>query len=321
MNIVIAGGGPAALESAIAARKCDASARITLCSAENCLPYRRPALSGLLAAGKKVDEKTFYIKPADFFTGENINFMPGCKAVAVKGKNLLLANNELIAFDRLILATGSEAFRPPVPGGEYACVLRSCQDMIQLSGRLDRGVKHAVIIGGGVLGLEIADSLLSRQIDTAVVETSPRLFPAKLTESDADALAGRLNALDHFRLICGDSAARITPRSVTLASGEELPAELVIFAAGSRPDLTLAKTAGIECGRGVIVNKCMQSSREDIFAAGDTAEFNGRCFNLYMDAVTSGKTAGTNAAGCQNEFTAKLSPVRLFALGEKLVME
>lgn len=320
MKIVIAGGGPAALESAIAARKCDAGAQITICSEENYLPYRRPALSGLLAAGKHPDEKSFYIKPAEFFTANRIDFMPGCKAVAIEGKNLILADKRHIPFDRLILATGSQAVKPPVNGNEYAFTLRNQQDMIRLTGKLDKGIKNAVIIGGGVLGLEIAESLLSRQINTVILEHAPRLFPGRLSDSDADALAARLGSIPQLRLICGCSVLQITPQDVTLADGRSIPAELVIFAAGSRADLSLAATAAVDCGRGVKVNDAMQSSREDIFAAGDTAEFDGRCFNLYMDAVTSGKIAGANAAGCAEKFTAKFSPVRLFALGEKLVM-
>lgn len=322
MKIVIAGGGPAALESAVSARKVSPDAEIAIYSAENHLPYRRPALSGLLGAGKEIDAKTFYIKPESFFAEMNIAFHGGNAAVGVKDKELILANGEKIPFDRLILAMGSEAWRPPISGadGKNVYTLRSLADMKNILDALSNGVKNAVIVGGGVLGLEIAESFISRGIDTVVLENSARLFAAKLSEEDSQALCERLNAHEHLNILCNAVTAEISENSVKLADGRILDADIVILSCGSRPDLSVAKSAGLECEKGVIVNEFMQSSREDIFAAGDTAQFNGRCFNLYMDAVASGKAAGANAAGEKNIFTAKFSPVRFFALGEKLVM-
>lgn len=322
MKIVIAGGGPAALESAVSARKFAPEAEIDIYSAETIRPYRRPALSGLLGAGKVLEDKTFFIKPESFFADQGITFHSGKEAVKVEEKFLILSSGEKVPFDRLILACGSSAVRPPLPGAdnENVFTLRSLDDMHRIQARLDEGIANAVIIGGGVLGLEIAESFISRQIDTTVVENSPRLFPGKLDEKDSAALLERLLKHEHLQIICGIGAEKITADAVVLNNGKDLPADLVVFACGSRPDLALAHSAALECGRGVKVNEFMQSSREDIFAAGDTAELNGRCFNLYMDAVASGKVAGANAAGEKVTFTAKFSPVRFFALGEKLVM-
>ena len=111
MKIVIAGGGPAALESAVAARKTASDAEIVICSAENSLPYRRPALSGLLAAGKTVDPKTFYIKPESFFAEQRISFRGGCRGVEIKDHALILESGEAVTFDKLILACGGNAVR------------------------------------------------------------------------------------------------------------------------------------------------------------------------------------------------------------------
>jgi nitrite reductase (NADH) large subunit len=320
MKIVIAGGGPAALESAAAARKVSAEAVIDIYSAEEALPYRRPALSGLLGAGKAVDEKTFFIKPAAFFEEQRIGFHGGIRAAEIRGRELILASGEAVEFDKLILACGSDAVRPPIEGVETAYTLRSADDMKKLNAKLDdHTVKNVVIIGGGVLGLEIADSLLSRQINTVVFEMSPRLFPGKLADKEADELAGRLEKIENLKIIFNCQAVKIAGDKVFTADGREFPADIVICATGSRPDLKLAESAGLECGRGVKVDGHMRSSDPDIFAAGDTAEYNGRCFNLYMDAVASGKVAGANAAGEETVFTAKLSPTRLMALGEKLV--
>ena len=322
MKIIVIGGGPAALESAIAARKNAPDAQIEIFSAENSLPYRRPALSGLLAAGKEIDGKTFFIKPAEFFNEQRIGFHPGCRAVKIEGSTLIFENGEKVGFDRLIIASGSNAVRLPIPGaeGENVFTLRSLEDVRRLTEKLDAGVKNAVIIGGGVLGLEIADSLLTRKIKTTVLEAAPGLFCNNLSKEDSAALLTRLNSVDLLDVRCGQQVNRISENGVELGTSESIPADLVVLAAGSRPDLTLPRSAGIACGRGIVVDGNMRSSRNDVFAAGDAAEFNGRCFNLYMDAVASGKIAGSNAAGAEAEFTAKPSPIRLFALGEKLVM-
>ena len=117
-DLIVIGGGPAALESAIAARKNAPDAQIEIFSAENSLPYRRPALSGLLAAGKEIDGKTFFIKPAEFFNEQRIGFHPGCRAVKIEGSTLIFENGEKVGFDRLIIASGSNAVRLPIPGAE-----------------------------------------------------------------------------------------------------------------------------------------------------------------------------------------------------------
>lgn len=323
MKIVIAGGGPAAFESAVAARKAADDAEIAIYSAESVLPYRRPALSSLLGAGKTIEEKTFFIKPQSFYDEKNIRFYPGSPAAAVEGKTLVLESGEKVGFDRLIIACGSRAVQLPIPGADlpHVFTLRSVADMEKLRKRLESGVSQAVIIGGGVLGLEIAESLLSRNIKTVVLEAAATLFAGKLPADEAAALLERLNKIDNLHISCGECVKEITDDKVIMRSGESVCAEIVIAAAGSRPDLTLAESAGVVCGKGIVVDEFMCSSREDIYAAGDAAEFNGRCFNLYMDAVASGKIAGANAAGERNKFTAGVSPVRLFALGEKLVLQ
>ena len=323
MKIAVIGGGPAALESAVSARKFAPEAEIAIYSSENCLPYRRPALSGLLAAGKSMDPKTFFIKPESFLVEQKIEFHPGCTAVAIEGKQIRFADGKTADFDRLILACGSNAVRLPVPGadGENVFTLRSCHDLQQIVARLEQGVERAVVIGGGVLGLEVAESLLSRNIATVVLEAAPRLFAnTSMSDEVAAGLLEKFNQISDLQIICGSSVQEIAPGKVTVAGGSQYPADMVIMAVGSRPDLALARSAGLQCGRGVKVDETMRSSREDIFAAGDLAEFNGRCFNLYMDAMAGGKIAGANAAGENQRFTATFSPVRFFGLGEKLVI-
>ena len=322
MRIVICGGGPAAAESAMAAHRQDAGAEILVLAAEDLPPYRRPALSGLLAKNSSVNEKSFFIRPAGFFADNGIELRTASPVAAVDGGNVLLADGSREKFDRLILAAGGRAVRLPLPGADlpHVFTLRTFKDMETIRERMASGVRRGVIIGGGVLGLEIAESMLSWGIETTVLEAAPRLFPGRLDEAASAALAERLAAVPGLHILCGAKVSGISRDAVFTADRPELPADLVIMAAGSRPDLALAESAGILCGRGVTVDRAMRSSRRDIFAAGDAAELENRCFGLYMDAVNSGRVAGTNAAGGNEAFTAAVSPVRFNALGEKLVM-
>jgi pyruvate/2-oxoglutarate dehydrogenase complex dihydrolipoamide dehydrogenase (E3) component len=180
--------------------------------------------------------------------------------------------------------------------------------------------RQITIIGGSVLGLEIADSLLARGLQVTVLERSAQLFPGRMTPEAAAELQTRLNNHERLTIHCGADIAGISRAGVLDNRGMIYPADAVVFAAGAVPRTIIAAEAGLAVGNGIKVDAAMRTSRENIFAAGDAAEFNGRCFNLYMDAVASGKIAGTNAGGAAAEFTAKPSPIRLFALGEKLVM-
>ena len=322
MKIIIAGGGVAAHEAAVAARNTAPDAEIIICSGENIRPYRRPALSGLLKNGNPPDEKTFFIKPESFYADNRITLRLNSPVEAIGEKFVVLSDGSRESFDRLIIATGGKACVPQLPAapGVLIFTLREYMDLLKLQAFLP-DCRQVAVIGGGVLALEIADSLLARNIQVTVLERANSLFPGRLAPEDAAELLNRLNRHENLSVRCGENAAGIGRAGVITASGEVVPADAVIFAAGSAPRNILAVEAGIAVNRGILVDEKMRSSAADIFAAGDVAEYAGNTFGLYLDAMNTGKIAGINAAGGNAQFTpAARTPVRLMALGEKLVM-
>lgn len=320
MRIAIIGGGVASLEAAIAARTTSDTAEITLFAGEKIRPYRRPMLSGLLK-GSPVDEKIFFLKPEDFFAANRIGLRLDSPVEAIKGNCLELTGGELFPFDRLIIATGSKARVPRVPTAPGALVftLREYLDLVKLNAFLP-DLRQVAVIGGSVLGLEIADSLLARNLQVTVLERSARLFPGRLAPEASAELRTRLAGHERLTIHCGVDVAGISRAGVLDNSGMIYPADAVIFAAGAEPRTILAAEAGLEVGKGIKVDAAMRTSQENIFAAGDAAEFNGTVFGLFTDAMATGKIAGINAAGGSAVFNAKPAPLRLFALGEKLTM-
>jgi len=320
MRIAIAGGGVAALEAAIAARNTNADAAIAVFAGEKIRPYRRPMLSSLLK-GNPVDEKIFFLKPEEFFAANRIELHLDSPVEMITGDALELSDGTLHPFDRLIIATGSKARVPQVPTAPGALVftLREYLDLVKLNAFLP-DCRQVTIIGGSVLGLEIADSLLARGLQVTVLERAAQLFPGRLTPEAAAELQTRLNGHERLTIHCGANVAGISRAGVLDNCGMIYPADAVVFAAGAVPRTILAAEAGLAVGNGIKVDAAMRTSRENIFAAGDAAEFNGRGFGLFTDAMATGKIAGINAAGGNAVFEAKLAPLRLFALGEKLTM-
>ena len=321
MRIVVIGGGVAAHEAAVAARAASAEAEIAIFSEEKLRPYRRPMLSGLLV-GKTPDERAFFLKPPEFYSDNRIELHLETSVAAIGSGTVELADGAKVPFDRLIVATGGRAVMLPLPVAPDAAVftLRNYMDLLKLNAFLPE-CRRAAVIGGGVLGLEIADSLLKRNIEVTVLERGGRLFAGKLAPDDAAALLERLNRIPGLAVRCSVSAAGIGRAGVLDDAGELFAADAVICAAGSRPDVALAAKAGIETNRGVVADERMRTSVPGIFVAGDAAEFSGRPFGLYLDAVATGKVAGTNAAGGDAVYApAAPTPTRLNALGEKLVM-
>lgn len=321
MNIVIIGGGVAAHEAAVAARKSAPLAAIEIFSAEKLRPYRRPMLSALLKGGTP-DEKTFFIKPESFYAENSLNLHLDTLVEKIGKNHITLADSTVVPFDRLIIASGGMASRPPLPvaPGAMLFTLRTYLDAVKLNAFLP-DFRQIAVIGGGVLGLEIADSLLARGIQTTVLERAERLFPQRMSGQESSGLLSRLNAVKDLRVLCNVSAAGVSRGGVICENGLLIPADAVICAAGTVPCSSLASEAGIAVGRGIIVDRRMQTSRENIFAAGDAAEFDGNVFGLYTDAMATGKTAGTNAAGGAADYSpAGRTPIRLMALGEKLVL-
>lgn len=317
MKILIIGGGIAAFEAAVAAAE-QKNIEVTVCSREAVLPYRRPALSRMVS--ESITDNAFYLKDAAFYRERGIDIKLEKEALRIdrKKKQVFFKDGDTIGYDRLIIAAGGYAFVPPVEGHENACVLRDYDDLQQIKQRLDEGIKNAVIIGCGVLGLELADSLLAKKCAVTVLESGASVLSRQLDPESSAAVQKHLESIPDFSLKTGVSVKKITPESVELTDGTVIGSGLTVFSTGVRSNSKIAAEAGIEVKQGIVVSSNMQSSDPEIYACGDVAEPPCGSYGLLSAAKAMGHAAGINAAGGNEEFVPDIYPVRLMALGIKL---
>lgn len=297
---LIIGNGAAGLNAASAIRERNQSAAVILLGDETSLPYNRPMLTKTLLSG--FESAQLLMHDEAWYKEKNILNLTQLHAAEIKpeDKEVVLSNGDHLRYDKLILATGSECFIPPIEGAKQEGVLaiRRIEDVEKLN-QLLPSVKQAVVIGGGVLGLEAAWEL-SRHASVSVLELAPQLMGRQLDMTASTMLEERINAAGiktqtnvQIKAIEGDG--RVS--GVRLADGTFYPAELVIISCGIRANTALAIGAGIECGRAIKVNEHCQTSLSDIYAAGDCAEYQGINFGNWEQAVEMGKVAGACAAG------------------------
>lgn len=317
MNILIIGGGVAAFEAALAASAANAGHKVVVCSKEAVPPYRRPALSRMVA--EELSDTAFYFKESSFYGEHNIELQLSKEAVAVnrEKKEVSFKDGSVLPYDKLILATGGNAFVPPIPGAEFARTLRDYEDLRQIREELASGAEDAVVIGGGVLGLELADSLLAKGCKVTLLEAGPAVLARNLDQESGKLVMEQLKSLPNLTVKTNARVKALTQNTVELED-ETIPAKLIFFSAGVRSAAKLALDAGLEVNRGIVVNDRMQSSDPDIYSCGDAAEPPCGSCGLLSAAKSMGHVAGVNAAGGDETFVPEIYPVRLMALGLKL---
>ena len=195
---------------------------------------------------------------------------PVKKLVVVK--NGLTNESYALSYDKLVLSPGASPVVPPIPGIERAMTLRTVEDVEKIFNRVAQKPTTAVVIGGGFIGVEIAENLIHKGIKTTVVEAATQLL-APLDPEMATLVAKEM-AKNNVELHLGASAQEITESTVVLSNGVVLPAEMIILAIGVRPDIALAKAAGLSIGTrgGIHVDDFNRTSNADIYAVGDVAE-------------------------------------------------
>ncbi|WP_445148314.1 FAD-dependent oxidoreductase [Baekduia sp. Peel2402] len=200
-------------------------------------------------------------------------------------------------YDALVVATGSRAFVPPIPGAElpHVGVFRTWGDVASLTGTPVAG-RDAVVLGGGLLGLEAAAGLHARGARVTVVEPAPRLMGRQLDDAAAGMLGAALRARGIAQRV-GVLPERIEAGRVMLDGGETLPADLVIVAAGVRPETALARDAGLAVERGIVVDDTLRATAPGVFAVGECAEHQGMVYGLWAPLAEQARVAGATIAG------------------------
>jgi nitrite reductase (NADH) large subunit len=241
-------------------------------------------------------------------------------------RELTLGTGETLAYDRLILATGSDSFIPEIDGYGVAgtFVLRRAADAFAIrTFAQEHRAQNAVIAGGGLLGLEAAYALRKIGLHVTVLERGPTLLSRQLDERAATLLRDYLEGLGlHIALASETASLRASAgrlQEVVLADGSTLPADVFLLAAGITPLVELARESGLEVGKGVVVDNALRCSDPAIFAVGDVAEHQGRIYGLWPAAVEQGEIAAENALGGARLYAGTVPVTMLKVVGVDLL--
>jgi nitrite reductase (NADH) large subunit len=313
---------------------------ITVFGAEPHPNYNRILLSPVLAGEQTIDE--IILNPLSWYADNGITLHTGKQVVRIDRtrRRVIAADGTEAEYDRLLLATGSNPFILPVPGRDLGGVI-TYRDIADTRAMIEAAAvhKHAVVIGGGLLGLEAANGLMLRGMDVTVVHIMPWLMERQL-----DAVAGKLlqGSLEQRGLkfligaqtealigeADGNQTGALSPRSrvcaVRFKDGTSIPADLVVMAAGIRPNTQLAESAGLHCNRGIAVNDTLQTVTDPrVYAVGECAAHRGVAYGLVAPLFEQGKVCATHLAqfgigrysGSQTSTKLKVTGIDLFSAG------
>ncbi len=326
-RLLIVGGGMAAhklIEELV--ERCPGQHEIVVAAKEAHEPYNRVLLSSLLA-GDATREDTD-LRPASWYEQSGVVLLRGTEVVSLdpERRAAMLSNGDVLAYDRLVMATGSKAVRLPIPGQELPGVhtFRDLNDVSAL--QKTAAGSRAVVIGGGLLGIEAAGGLSKRGAKVTLVHIMPHLMERQLDAHAAQLLKAALaeHAIDVMLgaqtvAIEGDGKAQ----RVLLRDGLVLGTDIVVMAAGIRPDTALAEIAGIEIGRGIKVDDKLETSKSGVYAIGECAEHRGTCYGIVEPIYEQARALACHLSGAPARYegsvlatSLKVSGVPVFSMGD-----
>lgn len=312
---LVLGGGAAAVSAAEAIRERNKTASIVMVTDEETLPYNRPMLTKNLLTG--LIGETIAIHDRAWYDEKNVFLYQGQRVLRIdpSEREVHLAGGVRLKYDKCVYALGAESFIPPYEGKDLDGVfsIRRMSDARKLAACAGEG-KRAVVVGGGVLGLEAAWELKRAKCDVTVLEMSGQIMSRQLDAAASGMLAEcavaagvAIRTDSSVESIEGDG--RVT--GLKLKDGSTIAADLVVISTGVRANAQIAQAAGAEVGRAIKVDEHMATGIDRVYAAGDCAEFEGINYSLWPEACEMGRVAGANAAGEQIAY-AQFSPALTF---------
>ncbi|GGL16328.1 FAD/NAD(P)-binding oxidoreductase [Sphaerisporangium melleum] len=319
MRLVVVGNGMAGARLADEVRARDKNIEITVFGAETRRPYNRVLLSNVLAGTASPEQVRL---PAQL---EGVTTRLGVAVTAIdRGERVVrTADGAEQPYDTLVLATGSEPVVPPVPGAGRAIAFRTMDDCHRIL-EAAATATGAVVVGGGLLGVEAARGLAGRGMPVTLLHLAGHLMERQL-DAEAGLVLGEALAGLGVRVRTGVQVTAIREDGVELATGEVLPGELVVLACGVRPMVSLARDAGLEVGRGVVVDDHMRTSDPAIYAIGECAQHDGTVYGLVAPAweqaavvadLITGADRAARYRGSRLVTRLKARSVELAAMGE-----
>jgi len=318
-HIVILGSGAAAISAAKEIRSRSAKAKITMISREQRLPYSRPMLSKGLLGSFALDR---YPIVDESWLAEHVDSIcDTVTALDAEGHTVTLQGGRTIAFDKCIYALGMDCFVPPISGSglPHVHTLRSDSDLHALRKTM-LSARTAVVIGGGITGLELAWEMKKAGLAVVILDMVPQLLGRIL---DVHTAAGLQKTIEDtgITVVTGVQIAAIEGGShaeaVRLQDGRTFEADLVVLSTGYRANTALAKAAGLQTERAVTVNARLQTSHPDIFACGDCASSSAA---TWLQSLLQGRIAGANTLGADLTYTPEAEPAILHTAGTSLLV-
>ena len=325
-RIVVAGGGIAGLNAAKAAREQDPDSSIIILEEGAMNTYVRTRLPDYISG--EASYKELFPYDDSWYNANNITIRKNTRVTGIDtSKKTIFTDAGLLEFDALVITLGSSGNVSPIPGAdmENCFPVRSLPDadkIRKLSGR-DR---TCTIIGGGLLGLEMAWAIRQLDCDVNVIDHSPRLLSKQIDEQGAALLLNAISSKGiqvflnaQVQEIVGSSKAEY----VKLKDGTAIKSDFVILSTGVKANIQPFASSGLNIGRSIAVDEHMKTNIEGIFAAGDIAEYNGKNFSIWPIAVAQGKVVGNNAGGGQLEYaetkpftSLKIKGITMFSIGD-----
>ena len=337
MHYVVLGAGPSGVVAAETLRKTDPNGSITLIGGENEPPYSRMAIPYVLT-GKVGEAGTYLRKAPDHFAAKGIEVRTGARATSLMpdNKSIDFADGSHLKYDRLLVATGARPVRPPIPGldlkGVHHCwTLEDARNIIKLA---EPGT-HVVLMGAGFIGCIVLEALAARGVQLTVVEMGDRMVP-RMMNPTAGTMIRRWCEAKGIRVLTGTKIKSLQnvaaeksrgifgflkrkeptdsrdTLDVELDSGEMLAAHLVVVSAGVKPNVDFLENSGIKIDRGIMVDRYMRTSVNDIYAAGDVAQgydFSTKAHDVHAIQPTAsehGRIAAMNMAGHNIQYNGSL---------------
>ncbi|MEN8166152.1 MAG: nitrite reductase large subunit NirB [Pseudomonadota bacterium] len=329
-KLVLIGNGMAGIRTLEELLKLDEADKyeISVFGAEPHPNYNRILLSPVLAGEKTIDD--IILNSREWYAENGITLHTGDKVNEIDRVNrkLKTESGKEVGYDRLLIATGSNPFIIPVPGADLEGVI-GFRDIADVETMLSasRSYKRAVVIGGGLLGLEAANGLMKQGMEVKVVHLMDRLMERQLDDPAAELLKCSLEA-DGMEFLMEAQTAEILGdervSGVRFANGSEVEADLVVMAVGIRPNMELAQRAGLYCERGIVVNDTMQTYDPRIYAVGECVQHRGICYGLVAPLFEQAKVCANHLAqlgygryeGSVTSTKLKVTGIDLFSAGE-----
>ncbi len=309
MKYVIIGNSAAAIGCVSGIRTIDKASSITLISDEPHFTYSRPLISYWLK-GKVTDDKMYY-RNSDFYEKNNCTTLLGKKVEKIDAatKKLVLDDGNTVEYDKLMVATGSSPFVPPVEGlanAQNSFTFMTWDSVKAVKEAVNKDSK-VVIMGAGLIGLKAAEGLHEVCEDITVVDLADRILPSILDKKGADFVQKHIEK-EGIKFVLNDAASSVKGNTISLKSGQELTYDVLIVAVGVRPNTGLVKDAGGSVNRGIVTDNKQETTIDGVYSAGDCTECFDICTGqnkilaLLPNAYMQGEVAGINMAGGDKTF-------------------